>query len=175
MSCPCISNQIFSTASMAISYGLPSIGMRLANLLNKVEAKNKAKIENLQKINNNISNSNGGNNSSNGAKSGGNNKSNGGHNGSNGRGNNGAKDDCHKNNKLKKIMKKIPQRLLNEGGNVNINLFIKKEKGKKWFKEEGGYKIDKDMVGHGGKIWKLLDKKGKRICSLDINGKILSK
>ena len=31
------------------------------------------------------------------------------------------------------------------------------------------------MCGHGGRVWKLLDKSGKRICSLDRNGKILSK
>ena len=69
----CICNQIFSTASMAINNGLPSIGLRLANLLNKYEAKKKTTIENLQKINNNNSNkgnnnSNKGNNNSNGSK-----------------------------------------------------------------------------------------------------------
>ena len=49
MSChPCsISNQIFSTANMAINFGIPSIGMRLLNLQKNYEEKIKIKIENL--------------------------------------------------------------------------------------------------------------------------------
>ncbi len=184
MSCPCISNQIFSTASMAISVGLPSIGIRLGNLLNKIEAKNKQKIENLQKINNNINPNNGnkGPNTGNNNSSGGNNSSNGGINGAN-IGNNGGNNNSNKgnngsnNNKLNKIIKNIPQRLRlkNEGGKININLFTIKLKGKKWYKEKGGYIIDKDTAGHIGKEWKLRDKKGNRICSIVSDGKIVSK
>ena len=98
----CICNQIFSTASMAISNGLPSIGLRLANLLNKHEEKKKNTIENLQKINNN--NSNKGNNNSNK----GNNDSNKGNNNSN-KGNNnsnGSKHDRREKEKIKRIKKK---------------------------------------------------------------------
>ena len=182
MNCPCIANQIFSTANMAISFGLPSIGLRLGNLLNKIEAKNKQKIENLQKINNNKSpnggnkgqnignnNSNGGNNSSNG----GNNRANIGSNGSNNdsnKGNNGSND----NNKLNKIKGKVPPRLKNKEGNIDINLFKIRLKGRKWYKEKKGFIIDKDTAGHNGKVWKLRDKTGTRICSIDGNGKILS-
>ena len=92
----CICNQIFSTASMAISNGLPSIGLRLANLLNKHEEKKKNTIENLQKINNN-NNSNKGNNNSNK----GNNNSNKGNNDSN-----GSKHDRREKEKIKRIKKK---------------------------------------------------------------------
>jgi len=116
----CICNQIFSTASMAISNGLPSIGLRLANLLNKHEEKKKNAIENFQKINNN--NSNKGNNNSNK----GNNDSNKGNNNSN-KGNNdsnGSKHDRREKEKIKRIKKKIPQRLLDEDGNVKRKLFL---------------------------------------------------
>ena len=153
----CICNQIFSTASMAINNGLPSIGLRLANLLNKHEEKKKNTIENLQKINNN-NNSNKGNNNSNK----GNNDS------------NGSKHDRREKEKIKRIKKKIPQRLLDEDGNVKIKeLFIIKLKGRVRKKELGGFIIDKDTKKDGGSIWKLKDKNGKRICSLDDNGKIL--
>ncbi len=173
----CICNQIFSTASMAISNGLPSIGLRLANLLNKHEEKKKNAIENFQKINNNNSNkgnnnSNKGNNNSNK----GNNNSNKGNNNSN-KGNNdsnGSKHDRREKEKIKKIKKKIPPRLLDEDGNVKIKeLFIIKLKGRVRKKELGGFIIDKDTKKDGGSIWKLKDKNGKRICSLDDNGKIL--
>ena len=159
----CICNQIFSTASMAISNGLPSIGLRLANLLNKHEEKKKNAIENLQKIKNN--NSNKGNNNSNK----GNNNSNKGNNNSN-----GSKHDRREKEKIKRIKKKIPQRLLDEDGNVKIKeLFIIKLKGRVRKKELGGFIIDKDTKKDGGSIWKLKDKNGTRICSLDENGKIL--
>ena len=182
MTCPCISNQIFSTASMAISFGLPSIGLRLGNLLNKIEAKNKQETENLQKTNNNKSpnggnkgqntgnNFNGGNNSSNRGNNSANIGNNFGNNDSN-KGNNGSND----NNKLNKIKGKIPPRLKNKEGNINTNLFTIRLKGKKWYKEKKGFIIDKDTAGHNGKVWKLRDKKGTRICSIDGNGKILSK
>ena len=42
------------------------------------------------------------------------------------------------------------------------------------FKEKSGNMIDKDMARHAGKVWKLLDREGKRICSLDSKGKIVS-
>ena len=132
----CICNQIFSTASMAINNGLPSIGLRLANLLNKFEEKKKNTIENLQKINNN-NNSNKGNNNSNK----GNNNSNKGNNDSNNGNNdsNGSQHDRHEKEKIKKIKKKIPPRLLGKDGNVKINeLFIIKLKGRVQKKELGG-------------------------------------
>ncbi len=177
----CICNQIFSTASMAINNGLPSIGLRLANLLNKYEAKKKTTIENLQKINNNNSNkgnnnSNKGNNNSNKGNNNsnkGNNNSNKGNNNSN-KGNNnsnGSKLGVH--DKINKIKKKIPPRLLNEDGTVNKNLFKIKVKRKVCKKEPKGFMIDSDTKNDGGSIWKLKDKDGNRICSLDDNGKIL--
>ena len=43
------------------------------------------------------------------------------------------------------------------------------------YKEEGGWAIDKDTAGHGGRKWKLKDKKGNRIASLGKNGEVLGK
>ena len=171
----CICNQIFSTASMAINNGLPNIGLRLANLLNKYEDKKKTAIKNLQKINNNNSNkgynnSKKGNNNSNK----GNNNSNKGNNNFNKGNNNSNKPKLGVHDKIKKIKEKIPQRLLNEDGTVNMSLFNIKIKRKVCKKEpKGGYMIDRDTKNDGGSKWKLKDKNGKRICSLDDNGKIL--
>ena len=161
---------------MAISLGLPSIGIRLGNILNKIEAKNKQRIENLQ-INKN-KNSNGGNkgpNTCNNNTSGGNNIANIGNNGGNNNSNKSNNGENNNNNKLNKIIKKVPERIKNEEGNININLFTIKLKGKRWLKERGGYIIDKDKAGHRGKVWKLRDRKGNRICSIDSNGKIVGK
>lgn len=43
------------------------------------------------------------------------------------------------------------------------------------YKEKGGWQIDKDNAGHGGRKWKLKDPSGNRKASLDENGKILGK
>jgi len=187
MNChPCsVSNQIFSTANMAINFGLPSIGMRLLNLQKNYEEKMKKKIENLQKTNNNSSNSvnnnfnkgnnnfsnNNNNNNNNGNNKGGSNNNN---NNSNVDNNKSQEDD----EKIKRIKNRIPTRLFTEKGrkgNININLFTIKLKNRVWKKEKGGYIIDQDDTKHIGKEWKLRNKKGVRICSIDPNGKVLSK
>ena len=186
MNCnPCqISNQIFSTANMAINFGLPSIGMRLINLQKKYEEKMKIKIENLQKANNNISN-NGNNNFNGGNKNLNNNNNN--FNGNNKGGSNGgdnsdrdkskSEKDNKKNKELAKIIKKIPARLFTEKGkkgNINVNLFTINLKNRSWKKEKGGYIIDTDKKKHAGKEWKLRNEKGERICSILKTGKIIS-
>ena len=84
---------------------------------------------------------------------------------------NGSKLGVH--DKINKIKKKIPRRLLNEDGTVNKNLFNIKVKRKNCKKEPKGFMIDSDTKNDGGSIWKLKDKEGNRICSLDGNGKIL--
>ena len=71
--------------------------------------------------------------------------------------------------------KNVPERLKDGEGNVDLGKFNEKVKGKNAKKEEDGWEIEKDTAGHGGSKWKLKDKKGKRIASLDENGKILRK
>lgn len=71
------------------------------------------------------------------------------------------------------VKKKIPSRLKDKKGNVNLGKFKNKVKKKTAYKESGGWMIDKDNAGHGGRKWKLKDKSGKRIGSLDGNGKVL--
>ena len=71
--------------------------------------------------------------------------------------------------------KNIPERLKDGEGNVDLGKFKEKVKGKSAKKEEDGQEIEKDTSGHGGSKWKLKDKKGKRIASLDENGKVLRK
>lgn len=67
----------------------------------------------------------------------------------------------------------IPSRLKDKNGNVKIGEFKQKVKGQTAYKEKGGWSIDKDQAGHGGRKWKLKNKSGKRIASLDGNGKVL--
>lgn len=43
------------------------------------------------------------------------------------------------------------------------------------YKESGGWIIDKDNAGHGGRKWKLKDKAGNRVASLGENGEVLGK
>ena len=71
--------------------------------------------------------------------------------------------------------KDIPERLKDGDGNVDLGKFDQNVKGKNAKKEEGGWEIEKDTSGHGGSKWKLKDKKGKRVASLDENGKVLRK
>lgn len=70
----------------------------------------------------------------------------------------------------------IPERLLDNRGNVRLGDFKNKVKGKQaWKDPKTGYTKEKDTAGHGGKKWKIKDKQGKRKASTDGNGKILSK
>ncbi len=127
----------------------------------------------MQKNNNNNNNNNNkGANPGNKGANAGNKGANASNNGSKG-GDNGPKDENNEKEKIKKIKKKI-QRLLNKEGNVDLALFYQKVKGRKMFKEKSGNMIDKDMARHAGKVWKLLDREGNRICSLDSKGKMVS-
>ena len=70
----------------------------------------------------------------------------------------------------------IPERLLDSKGNVRLGDFTNKVKGKDaWRDPKTGYTKEKDKSGHGGKKWKIKDKKNNRKASTDENGKILSK
>ena len=74
-----------------------------------------------------------------------------------------------------KAKKEVPDRLKDSNGNVDLGKFDQNVKGKSAKKEKDGWEIEKDTAGHGGSKWKLKNKKGKRIASLDENGKILRK
>lgn len=70
----------------------------------------------------------------------------------------------------------IPQRLLDDKGNVKLGDFTEKVSGKSaWRNPKTGYTKEKDTAGHGGRKWKIKDKNGNRKASTDENGKILSK
>ena len=76
--------------------------------------------------------------------------------------------------KAEEAKKKIPSRLKDGDGNVDLDKFNEKVKGDKVKnKEKGGWTIEKDKAGHGGSKWKLKDKDGNRVASLDENGKVL--
>lgn len=75
---------------------------------------------------------------------------------------------------IKAVEAKIPSRLKKPNGNVDLDQFNEKVRGKQEYKEDGGWSIDKDRGnGHGGSKWKLKDKKGDRVGTLDENGKVL--
>ena len=61
---------------------------------------------------------------------------------------------------IAKIRAKIPSRLRKENGDVDLGKFNEKVGGKNSYKEKGGWTIDKDTAGHGGRKWKLKDKAG---------------
>jgi len=73
---------------------------------------------------------------------------------------------------------KVPTRLLDKDGNIDLSLFkinVKHSSGKK---EKKGWSIEDDNTaeGHGwGKELKLKDENGDRVASLDGNGKIVGK
>lgn len=78
------------------------------------------------------------------------------------------------NRKIAKIRAKIPSRLLDDDGNVDLGEFDQNVKGKTSYKEKGGWTIDKDKAGHGNRKWKLKDKSGNRVASLGENGEVLA-
>lgn len=73
------------------------------------------------------------------------------------------------------IKQSIPSRLKQGNGEVDLSQFNQKVNGKTAYKEKGGWTIEKDTAGHGGRKWKLKDKSNDRVASLDENGKVLSK
>ncbi|MGL5972563.1 MAG: hypothetical protein ACRCZK_02415 [Oscillospiraceae bacterium] len=86
-----------------------------------------------------------------------------------------------KKNSADNAISKIPSSLKNRNGNVNVGRFTKKTRGKQeWKDPKTGWSIEKDTSGHRGydrsiKKWKIKDKKGKRIGSLNSNGKVIDK
>ena len=70
----------------------------------------------------------------------------------------------------------IPSRLKKDGKTVDLGEFDIPVPGKTaWKNKKTGWVIEKDTTGHGGRKWKLKNKKGDRKASLDGDGKILSK
>lgn len=76
---------------------------------------------------------------------------------------------------IAEVRAKIPSRIRDENGDVDLGQFDQKVSGKTAYKEKGGWMIDKDNAGHGGRKWKLKDKSGNRVASLGENGEILGK
>ena len=76
---------------------------------------------------------------------------------------------------IKEAKEKIPERLKDKDSEVDLDNFDQKVHGKTAWKEKGGWTIEKDTAGHGGRKWKLKDKSGNRVASLDENGKVLGK
>lgn len=74
---------------------------------------------------------------------------------------------------IAKIKGKIPSRLRDDNGDVDLGKFDQKVSGKTTYKEKGGWSIDKDTSEHGRSKWKLKDKQGKRVASLGENGEVL--
>lgn len=74
--------------------------------------------------------------------------------------------------------KNIKSSLLDDDG-VIISLFTEKVKGKQALKDpKSKWVITRDVGkdnAHGGSYWKLMDKSGKRIATLDKDGKVLRK
>lgn len=68
---------------------------------------------------------------------------------------------------------KIPNSLKN-GDKVDLSKFDKPVKGKTAWKSKNGWTVEKDTANHGGRVWKLLNKKGKRIASLGADGSVLA-
>lgn len=78
--------------------------------------------------------------------------------------------------KLDNIYNSIPPKLRGSDGHVKLDKFTEKVSGKTSYKDpKSGWVVDKDTAGHGGRKWKLKNKFGKRVASLDENGKILGK
>lgn len=75
---------------------------------------------------------------------------------------------------IENIKASIPKRLKDKNGDVDLGKFNQKVKGKTAYKESGGWEIDKDTSGHGGRKWKLKNKAGERVASLDENGKVIA-
>lgn len=72
--------------------------------------------------------------------------------------------------------KAIPKKILDGDDCIDMGKFTEKVKGRTAYKDpKTGWEIDKDTAGHGGRKWKLKNKDGDRVASLDENGKIISK
>ncbi|MBS3968495.1 MAG: hypothetical protein KGZ94_00130 [Clostridia bacterium] len=78
---------------------------------------------------------------------------------------------------ISQISKSIPKSLKTPDGRVDLNKFSNKKPGSgppTWLVPLGWY-IQRDLSGHGGRVWKLFNWAGDRIASLAADGKILSK
>ena len=80
-----------------------------------------------------------------------------------------------KEKEIEDVRSKIPSRLKKPNGDVDLGKFTENVRGRNAKKEKGGWEVEKDYAGHGGKTKKIKDPKGNRVGSLDDNGKILSK
>ena len=85
----------------------------------------------------------------------------------------------HKEQQIAAIKNSIPSSLKKGNGDVDLGKF-KDKNGRTPLNKNSGtfnngrWSVEKDTAGHGGRKWKL-KKDGKRVGSLDGNGKVLSK
>ena len=81
--------------------------------------------------------------------------------------------------KTAKIRDKIPNKLLDSNGNVDLSKFDNKVRGGSMKNSKTGWHIEKDHAGHWGTKsgdnhpWKLYDDKNRRIATIDNDGRIL--
>ena len=86
-----------------------------------------------------------------------------------------------KKNDAEKVAAKIPKSLKKSNGNVDTGKFTEKVRGRSaWKDPKTGWVIEKDATNHYGydgtqKKWKIFDKKGNRIGSLNGSGKVVDK
>lgn len=74
---------------------------------------------------------------------------------------------------IENAKKKIPSRLKKSNGNLDLSKFNKNKKNKKY--ESKGFSISKDNSEHKGPGWKVFNKSGDRIATVDSNGKVVGK
>lgn len=77
------------------------------------------------------------------------------------------------NSKIQKILDKIPNSL-KKNGKVDLSKFDKPVKRKTAWESSNRWEIEKDTANHGGRVWKLFNKAGKRIASLGADGSVLA-
>ena len=81
--------------------------------------------------------------------------------------------------KTVKIRDKIPNKLLDSNGNVDLSKFDNRVRGGSMKNSKTGWHIEKDHAGHWGTKsgdnhpWKLYDDKNRRIATIDNDGRIL--
>lgn len=86
-----------------------------------------------------------------------------------------------KKENAEKAKKAIPSSLKKKNGNVDLDSFTVRVRGKNAYKDpKTGYIKEKDTTGHRGydgsvKKWKIKNKKGKRIASVNGSGKVVDK
>jgi hypothetical protein len=87
--------------------------------------------------------------------------------------------DIVTNYRINQISNQIPKSLKKSNGDVDISKFNKRgplfPRGSRSLIGPLGYQILKDLDGHKGSAWKLLNAAGTRIASLSASGRVVGK